>query len=134
MTDVFKVADELIKHTNHEHPGKIGIIAYYGSYATGKANPSSDLDIFYVPDDIKSTRNIYHSFILEGRPFEFWPISWERLGRMASGEEHWAVSAGLLLNTKVLYSRSQEDLDRFIALKDECRDLMSPEKKSARRR
>ena len=129
MNEVFEVAEAFIKHALETHPGKIGLIGYYGSYATGTATPQSDLDLIYVPDSIKETINLYNSFILDDRPHEFWPMSWERLGRISQAEEHWAVSAGLLMNMKILYSRSKEDLERFNGLKDSLAALLNPERK-----
>ena len=129
MTNVFDVAEALVSHAVKTHGDMIGIIAYYGSYATGTARDSSDLDLFYVPDDIKSTLGLYCSFILDHRAFEFWPISWQRLERIASALEHWPVSAGLISNSRTLYSRSEEDLNRFKALKLTIKELQTPEKK-----
>jgi len=129
MSSVFDVADVLVQHAVRKHGDEIGIIAYYGSHATGTATDRSDLDLFYTPDDIASTMDLYASFVLDGRPYEFWPISWQRLGRMASAEEYWAVSAGLIASAKVLYHRSEGDLERFEALRSKVGDLQTPERR-----
>jgi predicted nucleotidyltransferase len=129
MASVFDVADVFVQHAVRKHGGEIGIIAYYGSYATGTATERSDLDLIYTPDDIAATMDLYTSFVLDGRPYEFWPISWRRLERMASAAEHWAVSAGLIASSRVLYHRSEEDLDRFEALRSKVRELQTPERR-----
>ena len=50
MSDVFEIAEILVSHAVRAHQDEIAIIAYYGSYAKGLASPTSDLDIFYIPD------------------------------------------------------------------------------------
>ena len=130
MVDVFKLADAFIEHVLKTHRDQVALIGYYGSYATGTATPQSDLDLIYVPDNMESTQNLYNSFVIDGRPYEFWPISWERLERIAKAQEHWPVSAGLLMNLKILHHRSEEDLDRIKALKTITLELQTPEKKT----
>jgi predicted nucleotidyltransferase len=62
--DVFGIADILVAHAQHAHPGEIGIIAYYGSYAKGTTSPTSDLDILYIPDEGKA-RSLCIQFICD---------------------------------------------------------------------
>jgi hypothetical protein len=130
MSSVFDIANVLVQHAVRKHGDEIGIIAYYGSYATGTASNRSDLDLFYTPDNLASTMDLYASFVLDSHPYEFWPISWQRLERMASAEEHWAVAAGLIASSRALYHRSEEDLDRFETLKSRVAKLQTPERRT----
>jgi len=125
MLDVFKVAEILVSHAIQAHKGEIAIIAYYGSYATGLASPTSDLDIFYIPNDRKAD-SLSSQFVFDNLPYDFWPLSWEFAERIANAKHNWAIAASLIADAKVLYYLSQKDLDRFNALKARIKELMGP--------
>jgi hypothetical protein len=129
MINVFEVANALVSHVKQAYALDVAIVAYYGSYATGTASDRSDLDLYYIPDDGKAD-SLYRSFVLDGRAFEFWPVSWEFAEKIASGKHHWAVAPSIIANARVLYSRSDADLARFDALKAKIADLQQPENKS----
>jgi hypothetical protein len=131
MADVFRIADILVSHAVQAHAGEIGIIAYCGSYAKGVASPTSDLDIYYVPDEGKA-ESLSSQFVLDGLPYDFWGVPWSFLENIVNGTSRrpWAVAASLIADTKVLYHRSQDDLDRFNALKARIAELTTPECRS----
>lgn len=131
MTDVFAIADILVSHALAAHQGQIALIAYYGSYAKGLASPTSDLDIFYIPDDGQAEA-LSSQFVLDGLPYDFWPISWdfaENIANARSGRP-WAVSASLIADARVLYHRSPADLARFTALQARIAELTQPSSRS----
>jgi hypothetical protein len=112
--NVFDVADTIVNHIKANYPDDIAIIAYYGSYAQGMATKRSDLDFFFIP----ATPDGYRAsvqFILNEISFDFWPISWERAGRMASFEDPFTT---IIMDCQLLYVRSDEDMDRFMKLRD----------------
>jgi hypothetical protein len=92
------------------------------------ASPTSDLDIFYIPDEGKAG-SLCSQFIIDGLPYDFWPVSWRLAEDIANarGERPWAVAASLIADAEVLYHRSQRDLDRFCALKARITELTRPE-------
>ena len=128
MSDVFKIAEILISHAVRAHKDEVAIIAYYGSHARGLASPTSDLDIFYIPDEGKAG-SLCSQFIIDGLPYDFWPVSWKFAEDIANArsERPWAVAASLIADAKVLYHRSQQDLTRFNALKARIAELTRPE-------
>ena len=128
MTSVFEVANALVAYAQQAYAQDVAIVAYYGSYATGKASDRSDLDLYYIPDDGKAGE-LYRSFVVDGRAFEFWPVSWEFAEKIASGKHHWAVAPSILANAHVLYSRSDADLVRFDALRAKIVSLQKLENK-----
>ncbi len=73
MADVFEIADVLVAHALRAHGDEIAIIACCGFYAKGVASPTSDLDIYYVPDEGKATP-LSSQLVLEGLPYDFWPV------------------------------------------------------------
>lgn len=128
MSDVFRIAEILLSHAVRVHGDEIAIIAYYGSHAKGQATPTSDLDIFYIPDDGKAN-SLSSQFIIDGLPYDFWGVPWsfaEDIANARSGRP-FAVSASLIADAKVLYHRSPADLDRFNALQAHIVELTSPE-------
>jgi hypothetical protein len=127
MADVFEIAKILVSHAVRAHSSEIAIIAYYGSYAKGTASPTSDLDIYYVPDDGQAG-SLSSQFVIEGLPYDFWGVPWRLLENIVNGSGRpWAVAASLVVDTEVLYHRSQADLERFNALKARITELTRPE-------
>ena len=128
MSDVFKIAEILVSHAVRAHKDEVAIIAYYGSYAKGTASPTSDLDVYYIPDEGKA-ESLSSQFIIDGLPYDFWPVSWELAEDIANlrSRRPWAVAASLIADAQVLYHRSQEDLDRLNALKARIKELTRPE-------
>jgi hypothetical protein len=126
MSSVFDIANAFVAYVKQAYAQDVAIVAYYGSYATGTATDRSDLDLYYIPDDGKAG-DLYRSFVLDGRPFEFWPVSWAFAEKIASGKQHWAVAPSILANAQVLYARSEEDLTRFEGLGEEIARLQKPE-------
>lgn len=119
--NVFDVSSALIERIQRDYAEDVAIAAYYGSYTDGTATERSDLDFFYIPANPKGY-NAGLSFILNGISFDFWPIDWERAGRMARLEDS---KTGILADCKLLYVRSDEDLERFNNLKLQIKDMRS---------
>jgi predicted nucleotidyltransferase len=127
--DVFQVANAFVSHVQKGYAQEVALVAYYGSYAIGKATDGSDLDMYYIPEDGKA-KGLYRSFIVDGIPFEFWPVSWAFAEKIASGKHRWSVAPSILVNARVLYARSEADLARYEALKTQIVDIQKPENKS----
>lgn len=130
MPDVFRVAALLVEHAIARFPGQVAIIAYYGSHAKGTATASSDLDLFYIPDDGQAGA-LSSQFVYDGLPYDFWPISWAFAEDMANARpgRPWARAASLIADAKVLYARSPADRERFDALQRRVTELMQPDQR-----
>ena len=128
MTDVFKIADILVSHAVRVHGNEIALIVYHGSYARGTATSTSDLDIYYVPDDGKA-ESLSTTFVIGDLPFQFDYMPWKVLENIANAKSRnpWAVSASQVADAKVLYYRSDADLERFNALKARIAELARSE-------
>lgn len=129
MLDVFQIANAWVSQVQKAYAQDVAIVAYYGSYALGTASERSDLDLYYIPETEKAAA-LYRSFIVNGVPFEFWPVSWALAEKIASGKHRWSVAPSILVNAHVLYARSEADLTRFDALKAQIMHLQKPENKS----
>lgn len=126
MLDVFKVADLLVSNAVEKCGDEIDIIGYYGSYAQGTATERSDLDIFYIPADGKNPP-VGRTVLIDGLLFDFWAIDWETMKGFATGHiRGWSLAPSLVYYTKILYSRSSVQNERFSQLKQIIDDLRHP--------
>ncbi len=62
--------------------GDIAVIAAYGSYINGTANPRSDVDCYFVPKTERGGK-FAATFILAGVGYDIFPMNWARLERIA---------------------------------------------------
>lgn len=124
MVDVFTVADIIVKHIKTHYPQDVAIVGYYGSYLQGRATERSDLDFFFIPATDKG-RQVECQFIIDGISFDFWPIGWERAERMATSEE-WSTT--IIADCELLYVRSEDDLARFMELRETISNMGSESK------
>ncbi|GIO28950.1 MULTISPECIES: kanamycin nucleotidyltransferase C-terminal domain-containing protein [Paenibacillus] len=121
MVDVFAVADIIVKHIKTHYPQDVAIVGYYGSYLQGRATERSDLDFFFIPATDRG-RQVECQFIIDGISFDFWPIGWDRAERMASSED-WKTT--IIADCKLLYVRSEDDLARFMKLRETISNMGS---------
>ncbi|AWB46603.1 hypothetical protein DCC85_22140 [Paenibacillus sp. CAA11] len=121
MVDVFAVADIIVKHIRTHYPQDVAIVGYYGSYLQGRATERSDLDFFFIPATARG-RQVECQFIIDGISFDFWPIGWERAEGMAASEE-WNTT--IIADCELLYVRSEDDLARFMGLRETISNMGS---------
>lgn len=114
-----------IKETvTNEYADDISIVALYGSYINGTANPKSDIDCYFIP----KTERAYQfaaDFILCGIGYDIFPISWERAGNIADLKE---VLLPLIGDVEILYYNTEEDLARFKALQSKLKSNLASRK------
>ncbi len=60
-------------------------------------------------------RQVECQFIIDGISFDFWPIGYDRAERMATSEE-WSTT--IIADCELLYVRSEDDLARFMELRE----------------
>jgi predicted nucleotidyltransferase len=107
-----EVLDILLSYIENRYKKDISLVCCYGSYVNGTANEKSDVDFYFIP----KTERAYEAamtFIVDGVGYDFWPISWERLERIARFED---TFVSLLEGAKIVYCSDEEDKEKFNSL------------------
>lgn len=122
MDDMWAIADAFVRRIRTRLPDDVAIVFAYGSQARGTAHPDSDLDLCLIPATEQGAAAAI-SFVLDGIGYDFWAISWERAERIASLQE---AIFPIILESRVLFSRSESDLARFEGLRSRIRSFAAP--------
>jgi hypothetical protein len=114
MNKIQNIIDYLIREAVGRYQNNIALIATYGSFFLGTQTEYSDLDMYAVIDDNTIPAPNWE-FVFNDQPVSLISQSWEDIENkvtiMAGGM--WCVTAGQIGCSKILYSRSQDDLKRF---------------------
>lgn len=113
-----QAAEILIEKIQRDYADDVSLVVIMGSTIYGETHSRSDLDMYYVP---KTERGYNLSFtcIIDGIGYDFWGLSWERLERIANHDEK---ITSIITEGKVLYYGSDDDRERFDALKRRALD------------
>ena len=111
--DLLKSAEILIEKIEKDYKEDVAVVVVMGSYIYNETHSRSDLDMYFVPNT-KRGQNLGKVFIIDGIGFDFWPISWERLERIANHEER---TTSIVTEGQIIYYGSEKDLARFNQLK-----------------
>lgn len=103
------IVEWAVKKIEKEYKDDVSLLLTYGSYENGTANPLSDVDFYFIPKTERAYE-LCKTFIVEGIGFDLFPMSWERVERIAAFNE---VLTPCLANVKILYCNSEEDRKRF---------------------
>lgn len=120
-TNNAKLINRIKETVINEYTDDISIVALYGSYINGTANPKSNINCYFIP----KTERAYQfatDFILCGIGYDIFPVSWERTENIADLQE---VLLPLIGDVEILYSSTAEDLSRFQALQSKLTDNLN---------
>ena len=95
-----------------EYADDISLVLIYGSYINGTANSKSDVDCYYIPKTERGYR-LGVGFIIDGVGYDVFPISWERVERIADLEESLSPLVG---DAEIVYCNSESDEKQFVVL------------------
>lgn len=115
---VLRAADILIDKIKKDYKDDVACVVIMGSHLYNATHSRSDLDLYYVPKTERGFK-LARVFIIDGIGFDFWPISWERLERIANHDER---ITSIITEGKILYFGLQEDEARFNTLRAKALD------------
>lgn len=104
-----KVVEWITNKVKTEYADDISLVLIYGSYINGTANSKSDVDCYYIPKTERGY-NLEIGFIIDGVGYDLFPISWERVARIADLQECLLPLVG---DVQVIYCGDSSDLERF---------------------
>lgn len=104
-----KVVQWITNKVKTEYADDISLVLLYGSYINGTANSKSDVDCYYIPKTERGY-NLEIGFIIDGVGYDLFPISWERVERIADLQECLLPLVG---DIQVIYCGDSCDLKRF---------------------
>lgn len=87
----------------------LSLVLIYGSYVNGTANSKSDVDCYYIPKS-ECGYDLAVDFMIEGVGYDIYPISWERVEKIADLLENMSPPVG---DVNIIYSNSADDVERF---------------------
>ncbi|MBP3918016.1 MAG: hypothetical protein J6I50_02450 [Clostridia bacterium] len=104
-----KLVQWIVHKVSTEYADDVSLVLIYGSYVNGTANSKSDVDCYFIP---KSERGyeLAVDFMIEGVGYDIFPISWERVERIADLFENMSPLVG---DVTIIYSNSADDINRF---------------------
>nr|WP_317282075.1 nucleotidyltransferase domain-containing protein [uncultured Sellimonas sp.] len=104
-----KLVDWIRKKAETEYVDDIGIVALYGSFVNGTANPKSDVDCYFIPKTERGYQ-FAKTFILGDIGYDIFPMSWERIENIVDLKESLLP---LVADAKIIYYNSEKDLQKF---------------------
>ncbi len=120
LIDQSEILATIIEKIEMSYPEDVALLMCYGSYVTGEYGVMSDIDFCFVPKTEKGYR-LGEQFILNNIGYDLWPVSWDKLIRIAQLEEQ---MTSILMDGTVLFASSDEELHTFNALKKSVEQLL----------
>lgn len=116
-----KVVEWIVNKVKTEYADDISLVLLYGSYINGTANSKSDVDCYYIPKTERGY-NLEIGFMIDGVGYDLFPISWERVTRIADLQECLLPLVG---DVQVIYCGGSCDLERFKEIQSKLHSNLS---------
>jgi hypothetical protein len=123
MTDTNKLTEWVINKIKTEYPDDIALLVAVENASVNGDGHGEAFD-YFVPATGRGFE-LAQTFIINGVGNDLYPRSWERCERTASLDDRATLCLG---DAKILYARTNEDAERFEAIRQKLFDnLRSPE-------
>lgn len=114
MLDIF------LEKVRREYARDVSLVFIYGSAVRDEDHEASDLDLVFVPQN-KRAQELASCFLVGDIGYDFFPMSWARLERIASFEE---PLVPVISEAQVVYSATRDDAERFEQLRGWIMDTL----------
>ncbi len=104
----------IAEKAEREYAEDISLVLIYGSYVNGTANSRSDVDCCFIPKTERGYE-MATGFILEGVGYDIFPMSWERVERIACLRENLTPLVG---DAEIIFCGSAEDMARLQGMQE----------------
>ena len=104
-----KVVEWITDKVKREYADDVSLVMLYGSYINGTANSKSDVDFYYIPKTERAY-NLATVFIIDGVGYDFYPIPWEQVEKIADLQE---CMLPLIGDAQIIYCGEYGDSERF---------------------
>ena len=109
----FVAAEHLVKKIEKDYKEDIALVVMMGSHLYHDTHEKSDIDLYFIPKTDRGF-NLSMVFTIDGIGYDFWPITWERLEKIANWNER---IVSIVTEGKILFVSNDDDLKRFNDLK-----------------
>lgn len=116
-----RLVEWIVNKVKTEYADDISLVLIYGSYINGTANSKSDVDCYYIPKTERGY-SLGKTFIIEGVGYDIFPISWDRVERIANLEISMSPLVG---DVKIIYYNSKSDVEQFEVMQEKLKDNLS---------
>jgi len=120
--DLYQASELIQSALLRELGDEVELILYFGSHFRRETHQYSDLDICYIPSGESTWNHI--TVLVNDRLIDLFAIHWSQFEQMA---EFGHVNCTILLNSQIVYRRTEEAAARFEALRERFRDLQKPQ-------
>ncbi len=116
-----KLVTWIVNKVTTEYAEDISLVCIYGSYINGTANSKSDVDCYFIPRTERGYK-LADCFIIDGVGYDIFPMSWERVTRIADLQ---STLAPLVGDARIIYCRDTSDSERFQAMQERLKSNLS---------
>ena len=117
-----RIIDAVVRRAEMTCPGSLALIGVYGSFASGRTHPWSDLDLLILIND-EAGYKLSAAFVQEDLQVghDLYCTTWDSLRAMARCED---PNLGKLMDSRIVYCAEERYLAELEALRSQARELL----------
>lgn len=117
-----RIIDAVVRRAEMTCPGSLALIGVYGSFASGRTHPWSDLDLLILVND-EAGYALSAAFVQEDMQVghDIYCTAWDSLRAMARFED---PNIAKLMDARIVYCAEERYLEELEALRRQARELL----------